>query len=53
MGTYNITSVINSYFIPTFTTGMTYPVPVGDLYLDYKFQPINYAALKMGADQSI
>lgn len=53
MGTYNITSVINSYFLPTFTTGMTYPVPVGDFYLDYKFQPINYAALKMGADQSI
>jgi hypothetical protein len=53
MGTYSITSVINSYFLPTFTTGMTYPVPVGDFYLDYKFQPINYAALKMGADQSI
>ena len=53
MGTYDITSIINSYFLPTYTTGMTYPAPVGDFYLDYKFQPINYAALKMGADQSI
>lgn len=52
MTTYDITSVINSYFIPTFTGGV-YGVPIGDFYLDFLGNAINFAGLKMGADQSI
>lgn len=52
MGTYDIESVIDNYFIPTFTGGAA-AVPVADFYIDCFGNPIDYNALKMGADQSI
>jgi hypothetical protein len=50
---YNIEPVINSYFLPTFTTGLVFPMPVGDFYIDCFGNPFSYASLKIGADQSI
>lgn len=53
MSTWDIQSEVTGYFIPTFTGSTPFNVPVGDFSLDCKGNPINYAALKMGADQSI
>lgn len=53
MSTWDIQSEVTGYFIPTFTGSTPFNVPVGDFSLDCKGNPINYAALEMGADQSI
>lgn len=53
MSAYDIQSIVNSYFIPTFTGATAYNVPVGDFGLDVKGKAINWAALKIGADQSV
>ena len=53
MVVWDIASTITGYFIPTFAGNNYAAVPPGDFYIDAFGGPINYAALKMGADQSI